>query len=193
MLYLYHIMEIIGISGPPCSGKDAAAEYASSRYGFKRVSTGDLLRAKARELDIPTDRTSLQILGTKLRSENNGKDPILATALANMQQGTIFTGIRTTEAAASIVNVNSGKILYLDSPVEDRYMRSIERARGDHPSFEEFLKQDKAEHEGTLNIDTSLFAIKALATRVIMNNSTIENLYAEIDNFILEYCSISDI
>ena len=41
-------MDVIGISGPPCSGKDVAAEYLSKFYGYKQISTGDLLREKAK-------------------------------------------------------------------------------------------------------------------------------------------------
>ena len=45
---MYHSMDVIGISGPPCSGKDVAAEYLSKFYGYKQISTGDLLREKAK-------------------------------------------------------------------------------------------------------------------------------------------------
>jgi dephospho-CoA kinase len=176
-------MEIIGISGPPCSGKDAAAEYLIRRYGFNRVSTGDLLRAKARELNIGLGRTSLQLLGARLREENGSKDPLLDCALRDVNKNTVFTGIRTIGAAEAITK-NRGRIMYVDAPLEERYKRSLLRAREDHTSFDEFISQDEAEHIGAMNIDTSLLAIKSIASRVIVNDGTLDNYLRQVDEFV---------
>lgn len=74
--------DIIGISGPQCSGKDFAAEYIAQEYGYSQVSTGDLLRARAKELGLDMSRRSLQALGCKLRKENDGKTRFLMRHLA---------------------------------------------------------------------------------------------------------------
>lgn len=179
-------MEIIGISGPPCSGKDAAAEYLSKRYGYNQVSTGDLLRAKARELNVSLGRTSLQLLGARLREENDGKDPLLDSALKNVGGDTVFTGIRTVDAAEAIMATERGRLIYVDAPLEERYKRSLTRAREDHSSINEFITQDAAEHNGGFNIDTSLLAIKAIASKVIVNDSTLDGYLRQVDEFVAQ-------
>lgn len=181
-------MEIIGISGPPCSGKDAAAEYLSRRYDYNQISTGDLLRAKARELNIELGRTSLQLLGARLREENDGKDPLLDRALRDMKNNTVFTGIRTFGAAEAIIETRNGRIIYVDASLEERYRRSLLRAREDHTSFDEFVAQDEAEHNGAMNIDASLLAIKPIASTVIINNGDLDSFLRQIDE-IMNYSS----
>ncbi|MCA9344387.1 AAA family ATPase [Candidatus Saccharibacteria bacterium] len=178
-------MEIIGISGPPCSGKDVAAEYLSLQFGFNKISSGDLLRAKARELNISLGRTSLQLLGTRLREENDGIDPLLDCALKDVSGDTVFTGIRTVDAAQAIMDTEKGRLIYIDAPLEDRYQRSLTRARGDHSSFDEFIEQDSVEHNGALNIDTSLGAIKAISSKIIYNDSTLDYFLCEIEEIII--------
>lgn len=176
-------MEIIGISGPPCSGKDVAAEYIAEQYGYSRVSTGDLLRARARELNIELGRTSLQLLGTRLRAENGGEDPLLSLALREAKVNTVFTGIRTVKAAESIISEN-GRLLYVDAPVARRYKRSIERDRADHSTYEEFIAQDKVEHLGSNDIDTSLLSIRSIASMTIINDGSLHDYLRHVDNFV---------
>lgn len=177
-------MEIIGISGPPCSGKDVAAKYLVRHYGYNQVSTGDLLRAKARELNISLGRTSLQLLGARLREENDGIDPLLDLALKNVSSSTVFTGIRTIGAARAIMDIKRGQLIYVDATLEERYKRSIARAREDHSAFDEFIAQDVAEHDGAANIDTSLVAIKAIASKIIVNDGSLDNYLRQVEDFI---------
>jgi len=179
-------MTVIGISGPPCSGKDTAAEYLEANYGFDKISTGDLLRQRAKELDIGFDRTSLQQLGTRLREENDGEDPLLKQSILEITQNTVFTGLRTVNAALTIKELTGGHLWYIDASIRDRYSRSLIRARGDHNSFEEFLAQDNAEHVGAQAIDTSLLAIKGIASVIIPNNGTLINFQKRIDETLKE-------
>lgn len=177
-------MDIIGISGPPCSGKDIAAEYLSKQYGYDRISTGDLLRARARELCIDLGRSSLQLLGARLREENGGNDPLLESVLKNITNNTVFTGIRTLGAAEMITATEIGRIVYVETPLETRYKRSALRNREDHVSFDEFVVQDRIEHGGSEQIDTSLLSIKAIASTIIVNNSSLDDYLSQIDDII---------
>lgn len=179
-------MKIIGISGPPCSGKDTAAEYLEVNYGFDKISTGDLLRQRAKELNVGLDRTSLQQLGAQLRKENDGNDPLLKQSIMEIKQNTVFTGLRTVNAALTIKELTGGNLWYIEASIHDRYSRSLIRARGDHNSFEEFLAQDNAEHVGAKAIDTSLLAIKGIATVIIANDGTLINFQNRIDETIRE-------
>lgn len=119
-----------------------------------------------------------------MREENGGKDPLLESALRKASGNTIFTGIRTLSAAETIIDTSGGRLVYIDSPLEDRYKRSLLRAREDHVSFDEFSAQDEAEHSGASGIDTSLLAIKAISSRLIINNSTLDEYLRQVDELI---------
>jgi cytidylate kinase len=179
-------MRITGISGPPCSGKDVAAEHLSNRYDYVHISTGDLLRAKARELNISLGRSSLQLLGSRLRIENGGNDPLLENALKNIRSNTVFTGIRTVNAAKTILSADSGHLIYVDALLYDRYKRSTDRAWEELGTFDEFVAQDTVEHLGGIGIDTSLTAIKALASKIIFNNTSLTDYLHQIDDFVIQ-------
>lgn len=176
------MVEVIGISGPPCSGKDTGANYLGDNYGFRVISTGDLLRARACVLGVGTDRSSLQQLGSKLRASNGSRDPLLAEALAETDQDTIFTGIRTFDAARTLINVGAA-ILYITSPLEQRYARSIIRARDDVVSYDEFVAQDEIEHAGAGDWDMALLSIKALASYTILNDGSLAEFRGKLDTF----------
>lgn len=170
--------DIIGISGPQCSGKDFAAEYIAQEYGYSQVSTGDLLRARAKELGLDMSRRSLQALGCKLRKENDGQDPLLNEALSSLSSDTVFTGIRTIDAVYSIINA-PGRILYVDAPLEVRYERSVSRARTDHVSMDDFIINDQIEKYGAGDTDISLLAIRSIANKIIYNRSS-EEVYKRL-------------
>lgn len=175
--------DIIGISGPQCSGKDFAAEYIAQEYGYSQISTGELLRARAKDLGLDTSRRSLQILGCKLREENEGRDPLLNEALSSLSSDTVFTGIRTVGAAYSIINA-PGRILYVDAPLEVRYERSVSRARTDHVPIDDFIVNDQIEKYGAGDTDISLLAIRSIANKIIYNRSSKEAYKRLLKDFI---------
>lgn len=179
-------MRKLGISGPPCSGKDTAAAYLVEEYGFKHVSTGDLLRAEADRRGINKDRDSLQRLGAHIR-KLYGYDPLLQQALESCENDTVFTGIRTVDAANTILDQDNGRMLYIYSPIDDRYARSIERNRVDHVPYTTFVTQDRVEHEGNSESDTSLRAIESLASFAINNAGTQEDFFKDIDSIMATY------
>ena len=58
-------MLVIGFTGLPCSGKDAACEYLVKNHGYNFLSCGDVVRKFAREvrkIENP-DRHQLQQIG----------------------------------------------------------------------------------------------------------------------------------
>ncbi|MDO4773860.1 MAG: AAA family ATPase [Candidatus Saccharibacteria bacterium] len=175
--------DIIGISGLQCSGKDFAAEYIAREYGYLHISTGDILRARAKELGLDMSRRSLQALGYQLRKENDGRDPLLLEALSSLSGNTVLTGIRTLDAARSIIDA-PGRLLYIEAPLEVRFERSVSRARVDHVSMDEFIINDQIEHYGAEDTDMSLFAVKSIASRVICNHASEESYRQLLRDFV---------
>ena len=177
-------MLVIGISGPPCCGKDTAAEYLADKFEFDNISTGDLLRDQARLLGVSTDRISLQLLGSRLRDENSGKDPLFSKAMQECTGNTIFTGIRTIEASQLILGHVAGRLLYIESEISQRYLRNISRNRDSSITYEEFIAHDQIEYSGGIKIDMALTAIRGLASKIIVNNNSLQEYYDNLDNFI---------
>ena len=90
----------------------------------------------------------------------------------------MFTGIRTIDAAYSIIN-SPGRILYVDAPLEVRYERSVSRARTDHVSIDDFIVNDRIEKYGVGDTDMSLLAIRSIANKIIYNCSS-EEVYKRL-------------
>ena len=95
-----------------------------------------------------------------------------------MSSDTVFTAIRTIDAAYSIINA-PGRILYVDAPLEVRYERSVSRARTDHVSMDDFIVNDQIEKYGAEDTDISLLAIRSIANKVIYNRSS-EEVYKRL-------------
>lgn len=179
-------MVIIGISGPPCSGKDTAAEYLTDKYNFYHISTGNLLRKQAELLGIGTDRPSLQALGARIRAKHDGQDPLLIEALSECKENTIFSGIRTIGAAALILGHTDGKLIYVESETQQRYQRSVIRKRDEILTYTDFIAQDEIEQNKKNELGISLMAVRGLASIIINNNGLLQEYYEELDNFILK-------
>jgi len=180
-------MLALGITGPPASGKDRAAIYLSERYGFQHVSTGDLLRQEARRRNLDEERHTLQALGHSIRQEH-GYDPLFREALNSMQIDTVFTGIRTIDAAETLVaSDHQSSLIYIDAPLTVRYERSVKRQRGGETlgSFATFQAMDEIEHNGTIEKNMSLNTLKEMAHFAIFNCGDIELFYRDIKNVIM--------
>lgn len=177
-------MAIIGISGPPCSGKDTIAEYICKKYEYNHISSGDLLRNEAERMGVPKDRDTLRKISIALQNKQGFGWLIESVLNDNDNTNVLFTGLRSVASVEAIVGHN-GKIIYVDSPLPDRYKRSILRGREDNASYGEFVVQDNIENSD-LNNDRSLSAIKKMASFVINNSGTAEELFSNADRVMSE-------
>ncbi len=181
-------MLALGITGPAASGKDTVAEYLSENHNFEHISTGDLLRQEARKRGLDEERSTLQALGLSIRQEY-GYDPLFRESLTNIKNDTVFTGIRTIDAAQSLMTSDHQSLLiYIDAPSALRYERSISRQRGAEAlgSYATFRATDEIERNGTIEKNMSLDTLRKMARYAIVNCGDVNLLYYDIEKVIAD-------
>jgi adenylate kinase len=123
--------------GPPGSGKGTQSEKLIARYGFKHLSTGDILRSEiANKTALGMEAKSLMDKGQLVPDEV--VIGMIRTALDNNPgvPGFLFDGFPRTTAQAEALdrlleqkNTEIGVVLALQVPDEELISRMINRAR----------------------------------------------------------------
>lgn len=135
--YNTNIMKNIIIFGAPGSGKGTQSELLVKKYGFKHISTGDVLRA---EIKAGTElgHTANEYISQGQLIPDNLMVQILAATYDNLCpcEGLIFDGFPRTipqaEALKTMLkerNTEVSAVLELDVPDEELMTRLIERGK----------------------------------------------------------------
>lgn len=179
---------IIGITGTISSGKDTVAEYIEGK-GFIHYSLADILRKFADERHIPKTRDSLRQLADELVKEK-GDDYLVGHILEYMKKDPkknyLVSSIRRPIEIEELKNFGDFFLIAVDADPKIRYERSLKRAREQEKnySFEEFLEKENAEKSGTGS--QNLDACKSIADYIVLNNQTLKELYAKINQILKE-------
>ncbi|MFA5926925.1 MAG: AAA family ATPase [Patescibacteria group bacterium] len=176
---------IIGIVGSIASGKDTVLDYLRGK-GFRAVSLSDVLRgimrSEGEEIDIP----NMTRYGNNLRNEK-GHGYLTQKALEEIgDSDAVITSIRQVGEIEVLRQRSDFVLVKLDAPIEMRLDRIIKRGReGDIKNMEE-LREIEAKQadgkEGAMNMNRCY----ELADIELINDGTIEELYAKVDKLIAE-------
>ena len=131
-------------------------------------------------------RENMQKISTILR-EGFGDD-LLAKVIYNdilnsNEKMIVIDGVRRLPDIEILRSLPEFKLLFIDTDIENRYQRLIQRNENiddRNKTFDDFQKEDQAEAE--INIDK----LKSIADYIIDNNGNIDNLYKQIDKIITE-------
>lgn len=178
---------IIGLAGTFASGKDSLARHLEEKFSIKHISTGDIVRTYAQEKYHSIERPVLYKMANELRET---KEPGILAKLALEQYdsfkesypgGVCVSGLRAWAEAVEVKN-HGGIIVFTDSPVKTRYIRTIARARDDEKfnTFEEF-KEREAKENGEVNSEFSIAGIKPRADIILDNDTELEEFLAQAD------------
>jgi dephospho-CoA kinase len=143
---------IIGLSSLPGGGKDYIADILTKRYGFYKISPGDIIREKLSKMKKgKISREEQQKLQGILRKKY-GKDYVMELCMRrikNIKKDKIaIAGIRfpgdilffKKQKGVNFYNI------FVYAPVKVRFKRTMDRKRIDAPaSYREFLNGDKNE------------------------------------------------
>ncbi len=179
---------IIGLIGKIASGKDTVSKYIKEKHGFEEIVLGDIVREIAKERGLSLDRESLLNLQKEL-TRKYGEDYIIKLAVKRikekMKEGKkdfVVNGLRR-EMDVKVLKDSFKDVVIVEVYCDDkiRFERIKNRGReGDPKTFSEFVKQDE-EEERSFNISK---VIKKYADYRITNNSTLQELYEEVDKLI---------
>lgn len=179
-------MTVIGIVGQPSSGKDTVVNYLVTK-GFTHISSGNLLRAEMKKLDIPTDRAHMSDYSAKACKER-GPGFLAGVSVRRVTGNTVISGARHT-VEIEVFRKAFGKdfiLIAIEASLEIRYKRALARSRiGDNIiSFEQFKQEEEIERRG--NPDAyQVDEVINVADRTILNDGTEEELFKKIDELFI--------
>ena len=174
---------IIGITGTDGAGKGAVVDYLKKR-GFAHYSARALFLKKLGQEGIEPTRANMRLIGNKMRKEH-GNDAVIVALLneakENEDADIIVESIREL-AGAETLKKEDGILFAVDADSIVRYERIRKRkSESDHISFEEFQKQEALELHDVDPHGLQKQAVIDSADYMIMNNGTLEELHAQID------------
>lgn len=177
---------ILGFVGELSSGKDVSKKYLEDNYGASCHRFSTILRDVLNRLYLPIVRENLQNLSTILR-QKFGED-LLAKIIAedvnnDPHEIIVVDGIRR-DADMIYLKQNPGFVLIsLEVDPRTRYERLIKRqenADDASKTYEQFIADGKKEAE------LEIPKVMAEADYKLNNNGTLEDLYKQIENIIIE-------
>lgn len=174
--------EVIGIVGPISAGKDEAGNYIARKLNIPSFQISSPLKKICMDSGIEPTRDNLIALGTKLAGEH-GDGYLAEYILEHMPEKAVITGIRQL---GQIDVLRSESRLILISIEADPTIR-FERVRrdnklGEATTLEEFIMKERMENSPP-NAQR-LFECMELADYHIMNEGSLDELYAQIDKII---------
>lgn len=177
----------IGVTGLFCSGKDTVASYLKGK-GFEHISLSDLIREEATARGMDHSRDTLYKLGNELRAQH-GKSVLAKKAMQKMRDDKkyIITSIRNPLEVKELANAKQFVLLKVESPVETRFNRLInrkERKDSDPKTFEEFVASEAREMSSANESGQQIQACMEMARFSIGNEGDVASFYKRIDELL---------
>lgn len=175
---------IVGLAGEMGCGKGTATKYIVEKYKGSSHRFSTVLRNILDSLYLEKSRENIACLSRILR-ENFGEDAF-AKAMHNDVENdpaeiVVIDGIRRIEDIKRLKDLPHFKLIYIETSLEKRYARLIERSENSGDSAKTF-EQFKKEHE--LNSEIAIIGLEKYANYVIKNDEQVEDLYLHVDKII---------
>ncbi|HUU30133.1 MAG TPA: AAA family ATPase [archaeon] len=176
---------LIGLTSRNAAGKDEVARFLCQRHGFSYFSLSDVLREELKIRGLPVTRENLIEAGNALRLEK-GPGALAEIALESLrdEQNAVVVSIRNPGEVEALRRRKDFILVGVDAPAGLRYQRARARGRTDDAAtLEDFISQEKAEIEGSEN-EQQLDRCFRMSERVIVNDGTLEELYAKVEELL---------
>lgn len=174
-------MRIIGFTGLPCSGKDAACEHVMEKYGYRFLSCGDVIREftkRVKKIENPT-REQLQVTSYEMR-QTEGETWLLKRLVDNLPDGNyVISGMRGMHELKFLKEKFGSGFFSVGLLASEsvRFKRCLARNRhGDANTLEGFREMDVRDLKYFGNGDSAV-----LSDYFIINEGTMEDLHHDID------------
>jgi len=177
---------IIGITGFYASGKDAVADYLTTK-GFKKFVYSDYLRAELKREGKSITRDNLISKGNEIRKKYGAGElsrRILEDIKKENLRDAVVVGLRNSEEVTEMRKAPRFTLWFVDAPADLRYRRSQHRmSLKDKVSYEEFLKQENQESSNDPHAQ-QLQKVAKMADMVIKNDKDLEHLYEQVEKIL---------
>jgi len=169
---------IIGLTGLAGSGKDAAANFLSEKYGYKLLVFSDILVEEAKKRGTEPTKMNLSILGDELRTETG--NAVLAKKILEKidpEKNYVLSGFRSPEEVYAIQNeVLDFYLVYIDADKATRFKR---RRPEDPRTEKEFFARDERDVS-----NKGLGRVIEMADFTIANNGTLQELEKKVEELL---------
>jgi dephospho-CoA kinase len=176
------MVKIIGLTGSIGAGKDVVSKYLVSKYGYKQVTVGDVVRAAMNEKGIELTRENSDKFSQEMRDKHGVTywiSQCVKKAKDEKYEKAIIDGVRLPSDHETIKEAfgNNYILFKVDAKPLIRFERLQSRGRADLPKdLAQFESQEKSQNE--------MFKLNETfnqANAVIDNSTTLENLYKNTD------------
>jgi dephospho-CoA kinase len=171
----------------PGAGKSTVANYLREN-SFYVLSTGDIIKEKALELNLDLNDKNLGNLMLSLREEENDNGIVAKLMLEKIMGLTdvkkiVIDGIRSYEEFLVLKKFDFAKLLAINTSSNMRYEDIKTRNRSDTPeNFETFINRDKRE------LSVGIRKAIALADKSISNNDlALRDIYEQVERIVKEW------
>ena len=171
--------EVFGIIGTTAAGKDTAGDHISDVLSIPSYQTSTQLIQICIETGVEPTRDNLIELGTEL-SKKHGDGFLVETILETMPDRGVITGIRQLGQIAALQSMTNLTMISIDANPFLRFERAKRRGKlGEAKTLDEFVANEIAENSPPRT--QRLFECMDLAEHQLINEGTIEELHARID------------
>jgi dCMP deaminase len=175
---------LIGLTGRNASGKGEVAKYLEKK-SFYYCSLSDVIRDEIRNRGEALTRENMIETGNELR-QHFGAGVLAHRILQKVEDDKhyIVDSIRNPAEVEALRATKNFKLVRVTAPLEIRFERLRSRGReGDPVNFERFRELEQREMEGDEN-SQNLLKVEAMADEELVNEGSLQSLYAQIDRLV---------
>lgn len=180
---------IVGLAGSFAAGKGTVVEYLVSQKGFTHYSASGFITEEIVRRDLPVNRDSMIMVANDMRLQH-GPSYIIDSLYTRAQAVGGNVIIESLRAVAEVRRIQElgGVVIGVDAHPQIRYDRAVARnSVKDNVTFEHWLQQEQAECNTADDTKQNIFGALALADHIIMNDGTITDLEAEVEQFLSRF------
>ncbi len=182
-------MKVIGITGTIGAGKGTIVEYLMEVKGFAHFSVRGYLTREIEHRGMQVNRDSMVAVANELRARYNPAFIIEELYKEAVESGKdcVIESIRTPGEVEALRKLDQFVLLAVDADPKIRYERIFLRgSETDQIDFETFLQNEAREMHSADPNHQNLHKCIGMADVVLLNNGTIEELYARLEEVVFD-------
>jgi dephospho-CoA kinase len=179
---------LIGITGTNGAGKGAVVEYLVASKGFSRYSGRSIILEAMTARGLPAKRGAMRDVANELRKEH-GPAYIIEKLyeMAKDDTNAVLESVRTI-GEAEYLKEKGARIIVVDADKQTRYERVASMNHDEEPlSFQDFMIMEEREMASSEPWDMNVFGVMQMADARVMNDGTLEELHAKIDEALASF------
>ncbi len=175
---------IVGVTGTNGAGKGTVVDFLVDQKKFNHFSARNFLIEEIKRQGLPVDRTHMRQVANGMRKIHGPSYVVeqLMEQAAHAPGNSVIESIRTV-GEGEFLKKHSALIWAVDADRKTRYERVLKRwSETDRVDFETFCMHEDREMSSTEPWDMNVFSVMKMSNHVFLNNGTVEELFAQIED-----------